>query len=82
MKINWDGIERRKDTMQMSQEDRDRFIRMETILENLSKSMTVHVLDDKAAFLKQGADIDFLKRAYFLSMGGFTVLVFILKFVK
>ena len=79
--IAWDGNERRKQAMQMSQDDRDRFIRMDTNLENLTKSMTTHALDDKAAFKKHGEDIDWLKKLTYLGMGGIFVLNIVFKFI-
>lgn len=71
--------------MPMSQEDRDRFIRMDTTLENLKEylkdTLPTHIKDDKDAFEKHGDQIGWLQKMVYLGMGGLFMLNLVLKFL-
>ena len=77
---SWDGNERRKDDM--SQEERDLLIRIDTNLKNLVDKFTEHIDADNMNFSKQSIDIEWLKKTTYMGLGALIIINVILKFLK
>ena len=82
MMEEYEGKERRKNQMNMNQEDRDLLIRMDTNLTNLTLLMNNHIMDDRSVFKKQNDDIDWLKKITYMGMGMLIILNIALKLIK
>jgi len=66
--LDYEGIERRKD-VNMSQEERDLLIRIDTNLSNLITNFNTHIQVDSLSFKEVNSKIGWLQKIAFMGLG-------------